>query len=67
MVHEKNVITLPLGLDRAADHLAREAEFRQRVHRRHRGRHGLELDLEIGVRAGLDVRQQLRQVVAVAT
>src|SRR6266568_6131982 len=66
VVHEKNVIILPLGLNGAAYHRAREAEFRQRVHRRHRGRHGLEIELEVGIRAGLHVWQQLRQVVAVA-
>src|SRR5215468_5431494 len=67
VVHEKNVIALPLGRNGAAYHRARNAEFRQRVHRRHRGRHGLEIELEVGVRTGLHVRQQLRQVVAVAS
>src|SRR5262245_28701221 len=66
VVHEKDVIILPLGLNGAAYHCAREAEFRQRVHRRHGGRHSLEIELEVGIRAGLHVRQQLRQVVAVA-
>src|SRR5262249_48292844 len=66
VVHKKNVIALPLGRNGAAYRRAREAEFRQRVHRRHRGRHGLEIELEVGIRAGLHVRQQLHQVVAVA-
>src|SRR5215470_4309755 len=66
VVHEKNVIVLPLGRNGAAYHRAREAEFRQRVHRRHRRRHGLEIELEVGIRAALHVRQQLREIVAVA-
>ena len=48
VVHEEDVIALPLGRNRAAHHRARESKFRQRVHRRHRGRHGLEIDLEVG-------------------
>src|SRR6516165_5749401 len=66
VIHEKNVIALLLGSNGAAYHRARDAELRQRVHRRHRGRHGLEIEVEVGIRAGLHVRQQLRQVVAVA-
>ena len=65
MVHEEGVIILALGLDGAADHLAREAVFGQRMHRRDRGRHGLEFELEVGIAAGLHVRDERRQVIVV--
>ena len=66
VVHEENVVILPFGLNGAAYYLARETEFRQRVHGRDRRRHGLEFEGEVRIEAGLHVRQQLGQVVAVA-
>jgi hypothetical protein len=66
VVHEEDGIAIPLGRNGAAYHRAREAEFGQRMHRRDGRRHGFEIELEVGIRAGLHVRQELRQIIAVA-